>query len=503
MRAGADILASNHRTIAIQGVAGAGKSAKLRPVARLLEAEGRPVLGLAVSNTIAGRLSADVGIRAQTITKFFRDHRAAIDTAVSAATRAAAVDALHGAVLLVDEASMLSTADARRLVAIANAAGVGRLALIGDTKQLGAVEAGKPFAAMQDRDTAHMRENLRARDRLVRKVHAAAQGHDLPGLAKAIEGPTRTTEQTAREAAEGWMALGPEDRARTMIFVTGRALKAAVNEAVQTMRAERGETAPGFTVRGVLSQVHLTREEQRHPHHYREGQKLLLARPLTAQRLPAGAMTILGRGERGALRVRLADGRETLFRPGRLAANRVADAVQLFEPRDLALRIGDPIVWRANDPARGLINSDRAVLAAVEGRTALFVKADGKPLRMATDDPALKRIDLAYALNAHAAQGATADRAIVVARSDEGRLITPPLLTVLFTRPRDEVALITDSLDKLIGRASRNPGAKTSATEIAGARAPAKPKQLELTVPPAPAKETTVQERSRERDMGR
>jgi ATP-dependent exoDNAse (exonuclease V) alpha subunit len=121
---------------------------------------------------------------------------------------------------------------------------------------------------------------------------------------------------------------------------------------------------------------------------------------------------------------------------------------------------------------------------------------------MATDDPALKRLELAYALNAHAAQGATADKAIVVARSDEGRLITPPLLTVLFTRPRDQVALITDSLDKLIGRASWNPGAKTSAIEIAAARAPTKPKQLELAMP-TPAKDPPVRERSREMDLGR
>lgn len=84
-------------------------------------------------------------------------------------------------------------------------------------------------------------------------------------------------------------------------------------------------------------------------------------------------------------------------------------------------------------------------------------------------------------MNAHAAQGATADRAIVVARSDEGKLITPPLLAVLFTRARDKVQLITDSLDKLAGRASRNPSEKTSALEVT--RSDMTPRQMDLALP--------------------
>jgi hypothetical protein len=100
---------------------------------------------------------------------------------------------LRGAVLLVDEASMLSTRDAAKLVAIANAAGVPRLAMIGDAKQLGAVEAGRPFADMQTSDTAAMRENLRARTDVVRLVHRLAQGHDMRGLAKALEGQTEAS----------------------------------------------------------------------------------------------------------------------------------------------------------------------------------------------------------------------------------------------------------------------------------------------------------------------
>jgi len=48
--------------VAIQGVAGAGKSTVLKPVADILREEGRAVLGLAVQNTLVQMLERDTGI---------------------------------------------------------------------------------------------------------------------------------------------------------------------------------------------------------------------------------------------------------------------------------------------------------------------------------------------------------------------------------------------------------------------------------------------------------
>src|SRR3546814_11782025 len=46
------ILSSSHRTIAIQGVAGAGTSSVLKPVAQILGEDGKEIIGLAVQNTL-------------------------------------------------------------------------------------------------------------------------------------------------------------------------------------------------------------------------------------------------------------------------------------------------------------------------------------------------------------------------------------------------------------------------------------------------------------------
>jgi ATP-dependent exoDNAse (exonuclease V) alpha subunit len=162
-RAATQILDIRDRVVHIQGNAGTGKSAMLAPVARMVEAEGRTVIGLAVSNAITNRLRADVKIPAMTVAKFVREHGGLLSDTATREQREMTIASLKGALIVVDEASMLSTRDAAKLVAIANAAQVGRLALIGDTKQLGAVEAGKPFALGQDAATVVMGENLRAK----------------------------------------------------------------------------------------------------------------------------------------------------------------------------------------------------------------------------------------------------------------------------------------------------------------------------------------------------
>ena len=61
------ILTSEDRTIAVQGIAGAGKSSVLKPVAEVLRDEGHPVIGLAIQNTLVQMLERDTGIGSQTL----------------------------------------------------------------------------------------------------------------------------------------------------------------------------------------------------------------------------------------------------------------------------------------------------------------------------------------------------------------------------------------------------------------------------------------------------
>ena len=68
--------------------------------------------------------------------------------------------------LVIDEGSLASTVQARDLLRIASELRVPKLVLVGDAKQLEAVDAGKPFAQLQQAGmkTAVMDEILRQRE---------------------------------------------------------------------------------------------------------------------------------------------------------------------------------------------------------------------------------------------------------------------------------------------------------------------------------------------------
>ena len=171
------MLTSSDRTIAVQGVAGAGKSSVLKPVAQVLGEQGKPVIGLAIQNTLVQMLERDTGIPSKTLASFLKGWERLLQDPANTGLQAEAKAALKDHVLVLDEASMVSNGDKEKLVRLANLAEVHRLVLMGDRKQLGAVDAGKPFALLQDAGIARaeMNINLRGRDPILRRAQAAAQ----------------------------------------------------------------------------------------------------------------------------------------------------------------------------------------------------------------------------------------------------------------------------------------------------------------------------------------
>ena len=183
---------STDRFVAVQGVAGAGKSTVLEPAARLMGESGRKVIGLAVQNTLVRMLERETGIEAMTVTRFLKTH-GPDGTAPS----------LVGHVLLVDEASMLANADQLKLIEAANRLGADRLVFIGDRKQLGAVDAGKPFDLAQQAGIAIavMDKNVRARTDVVRTAASAAQSGNVKAAMEALGGNIVETAGDAAAAA--------------------------------------------------------------------------------------------------------------------------------------------------------------------------------------------------------------------------------------------------------------------------------------------------------------
>lgn len=466
--AGRLLLGSNNRIVAIQGVAGAGKSTVLKPVADILREEGKAVLGLAVQNTLVQMLERETGIPSMTVARFLGQHQDLLKGEGGARLAEARAE-LRGTVVLLDEASMVGNADKEKLVRLANLLQLDRFASIGDTKQLGSVDAGKPFDVMQQADieTAVMNTNLRARDDALRNAQRAAQGGQISeALAHLGDNVVTAGENSAVDAAAAWLSLSPAEREVTSIYASGRALRGQVNEAVQTGLKANGELGPGSLQLEVLSRVNLTREELRYARSYAPGMLLEVDRRQRGQGLAKGQYEVVATDpSRERVTLQNERGRQFEFRPSQLRPQGEKDPLQLFERRQIEIHDGDRIRWTATDHKRGLLNADQARVVAVDA-TGVAVKTSlGAEHRLAANDPMLRRLDLAYALNAHMAQGLTSDRGIAVMDSRERNLANQQTFLVTITRLRDGLTLFVDNPSKLEAAVENNPGMKRSALE--------------------------------------
>ena len=468
--AGRLLLGSNNRIVAIQGIAGAGKSTMLKPVADVLREEGRPVLGLAVQNTLVQMLERDTGIPSMTVTRFLRQHGALLVDA-DPGSLAEARASMRGAVVFLDEASMVGNADKEKLVRLANLLELGRFAAIGDRKQLGAVDAGKPFDIMQQAgaQTATMDINIRARDPGLRAAQRAAQGGQIDQALRHLgKHVVEVADGAAIEAAAAWLALSPAERERTSIYASGRALRGAVNEAVQIGLKANGELGPGMVHLNTLTRVNATREELRYARTYTPGMVVEVDRRQRGQGLLKGQYRIVESDpKRERVTLENERGKRFEFRPGQLRPQGEVGPLRLFEVRALDLHTGDRIRWTVTDHRRGLFNADQAKVVTIDRGVVTVRTSLGTEHNLPEHDPMLRRLDLAYALNAHMAQGLTSDRGIAVMDSRERNLANQQTFLVTITRLRDGLTLFVDNAGKLEATVERNPGMKRSALETA------------------------------------
>lgn len=153
------------------------------------------------------------------------------------------------------------------------------------------------------------------------------------------------------------------------------------------------------------------------------------------------------------------------FVPVRIRPQGEQDPLRLFEVRALDIYTGDKIRWTETDHQRGLLNADQARIVACRQRGCSGEDILGRRTQAGAGRPDAPPLDLAYALNAHMAQGLTSDRGIAVMDSRERNLANQQTFLVTITRLRDGLTLYVDNAGKLEAAVERNAGMKRSALE--------------------------------------
>ena len=231
------VLSSKHRVIGVQGYAGMGKTTMLNRLRTLGESRGYRAVGLAPSVSAARTLERESGIESETIQRFLARHAGIAEGRGTAKGLRNLRERFSKTVLVVDESSLASSEQMQGLLRAATTLRVLRVALVGDEKQLGAVEAGKPFEQLRrtGMQTAVMDEILRQRDMdLKEAVRAVLAGEVRTAFEKLGERIAQVDRaDLGAEAAERWLSLSPEQRVAAGVIAPTRALRDEINTRIR------------------------------------------------------------------------------------------------------------------------------------------------------------------------------------------------------------------------------------------------------------------------------
>ena len=463
------ILTSDDRTVGVQGYAGTGKTTMLNRARALLEKRGYEVRGLAPSASAARTLASEAGIGSETLQRFLARNAGVAEGRLTKKGGKEMRAAYAKTALVVDEGSLASTVQARDLLRIADALRIPRVVLVGDEKQLDAVDAGKPFAQIQKAGmrTAVMDEIMRQRDPELKAAVEASLGGDVTRAFEKLGDNVAEVkpDNLAGAAAARWLALSPGERANAGLMAPSHALREGINAIVRERLVRDGVVhGPAMAAERLVSRGY-TSAEKTLAANYRAGDVVAFHRPYKRLGVEKGDELRVAGVDRVARTVRLEgrDGQSVAWEPNRLAAR--SGGVEVYKTDAIELRAGDRIRWTRNDAGLGLVNSQIAEVATVRGGKVTFRLEDGRMLDLAPGDPQLRHIDRAWASTVHAFQGRTVDTVIAAMEANHPNLTTQKTLYVEISRARDRAELVTDDRTALREQLEAVTGERIAALE--------------------------------------
>ncbi|MCY4440548.1 MAG: AAA family ATPase, partial [Deltaproteobacteria bacterium] len=344
-----------------------------------------------------------------------------------------------------------------------------RVVLVGDEKQLDAVDAGKPFAQLQraGMKTAVMDEIVRQRDP---ELRAAVEASLVGDIGRAFEKLGANVAEVKRDnlagaAAARWLALPPERRANAGLLAPSHALREKVNAIVRERLVRDGVVhGPALDGERLVSRGY-TKAEKTIASNYAPGDVVAFHRAYKRIGVEKGdELRVAGMDREGrTVTLEGRGGAPVAWEPHRLAAR--SGGVEVYRVESMELRCGDRIRWTRNDAGLGLVNSQTAEVSAVRDGRVAFRLEDGRMLALGPGDPQLRHVDRAWAATVHAFQGRTVDTVIAAMEANHPTLTTQKTLYVEISRARDHAELVTDDRAALRERLEAVTGERIAALE--------------------------------------
>ncbi len=463
------VLASKDRVVGVQGYAGTGKTTMLKRLRTLGESRDYRAMGLAPSASAARTLERESGIESETLQRFLARHAGIVEGRGTVKGLRQLRALFSKTVLVVDESSLASSEQMRGLLKAATTLRVPRVVLVGDERQLGAVEAGKPFEQLRRAGmlTAVMDEILRQRDmELKEAVRAGLAGEVKTAFEKLGDRIVQVErEDIGAETADQWLSLSVEERAAAGVIAPTRALRDEINTRIrENLIAEGAVSGPARKGEKLVSRG-LTRAEMARASNYSAGDTVIFNRQYKTLGVEKGDECEVARVDydRNTVWLHGGGGDPVAWRPYRIAAAK--GGVEVYRSEEMELRAGDRVRWTRNDPGSELVNGEAAVVESIGKEGVRFRLENGKEAGLDENDPQLRHMDRAWAATVHSFQGKTVDHIVAAMPAGNPNLTNQRAFYVAISRARDHAELVTDDARKLSEQLERATGERISALD--------------------------------------
>jgi len=466
--AAAMILTGSDRFQGVQGLAGTGKTTLLAFVREAAESKGWRVVGHSNGAEQAATMQRESGITTTTTAAHILGER---EVALERAARREGVPDVVRELRIMDEASQSGQKQYLDAIRSTEAAGA-RTVFLGDKHQHQSVESGRAFERSQtSMPVVHLGE---ASIRRQRTDHARAAvstilagGHSdairkLPGIeirtaqAALPDSATRDDKRAAARAdnaavieklAQDYAALSPDQRAKTLVLTSTNADRQALNTAIRGELQARGELGKGVEI-SVLRKADLTGQEARRAESYTVGQVVEVGADYQRAQLARGSRWTIAAVSADTLTLADVAGKTRTIDPGQIK-------LQAYDRETRQIAPGDRLRWTENhraergdhplEPGLKVRNGASAIVEKVTPERIHLRTAAGEKIQL--DVHSAQKLEHAYALTSHSAQGLTVD-AVMIHHNVEAGAHSQREAYVNVTRARDDIQIYTQDVDK-------------------------------------------------------
>jgi hypothetical protein len=442
----AEIFLSREKIVGLDGVAGAGKTMTLAVIREGVEAQGYLVEGFAPTSRAAQKLS-EAGMRTSTL----QHHLGKSEQRHTGEKR----------LYVLDESSLASTRQMQEFMSRLHQHD--RVLLVGDVRQHEGVEAGRPFAQLQEAGmhTVKLNEILRQRDpELKQVVELLAHGHvsaaveslDQQGRVHEVKGREDRITAIAREYAaspESTLVVSPDNHSRVEI-----------NSQIHKELQARGIVdKQEHTMRVLSPRQEMTGADRSWAQRYQIDDILHYSRTSKETGIGKGeyARVIAVHGQENMLTVLRGNGEQTAYDPRRQMG------VSVYRTQEKAFAVGDRVQFTAPNQELKVANRELGSIENIAPHGSMQLKLDsGRSVDFVVQS--FPHLDFGYAVTSHSSQGQTAERVLIHVDTELGAkdLLNHRMAYVSVSRGQWDAQIFTNDREKLSQALSRDVSHKSA-----------------------------------------